>query len=142
MNVCPNWRRGKARIWRILRRGLREAAGLATHEPNSLALATAVAVQIPPECDVATFYAYVEQENTPVRWLPQIQPLHYAALRADGAPDHRERRRTSPAGCTSRWDQNTPLRKSNMVCWASSKPRNISVCAGAAIQSMRPSTLP
>ncbi|MCY4020140.1 MAG: hypothetical protein OXG39_12105 [Chloroflexi bacterium] len=71
------------------RRGLREAAGLATHEPNSLALATAVAVQIPLECDVATFYAYVEQENTPVRWLPQIQPLHYAALRADGAPDHR-----------------------------------------------------
>ena len=71
------------------RRGLREAAGLATHEPNSLALATAVAVQIPPECDVATFYAYVEQENTPVRWLPQIQPLHYAALRADGAPNHR-----------------------------------------------------
>ncbi|MCY4072180.1 MAG: hypothetical protein OXG60_12855, partial [Chloroflexi bacterium] len=71
------------------RRGLREAAGLATHEPNSLALATAVAVQIPLECDVATFYAYVEQENTPVRWLPQIQPSHYAALRADGAPDHR-----------------------------------------------------
>ena len=72
-----------------MRRGLREAAGLATHEPSSLALATAVAVQIPPECDVATFYAYVEQENTPVRWLPQLQPLHYAALRADGAPDHR-----------------------------------------------------
>ena len=72
------------------RRGLCEAAGLATHEPSNLALATAVAVQLPPECDPATFYAYVEQENTPVRWLPQIQPLHYAALRADGAPDHRE----------------------------------------------------
>ena len=43
------------------RRGLREAAGLATPEPSSLALATAVAVQIPPECDVVTFYAYVEQ---------------------------------------------------------------------------------
>ena len=71
------------------RRGLREAAGLATYAPNSLALATAVAVQIPLECDAATFYAYVEQENTPVRWLPQIQPLHYAALRTDGAPDHR-----------------------------------------------------
>ena len=41
------------------------------------------------ECDVAAFYAHVEQENTPVRWLPQIQPLHYAALRVDGAPDHR-----------------------------------------------------
>ncbi len=72
-----------------VRRGLHEAAGLATHAPNRLALATAVAVQIPLESDVATFYAYVEQENTPVRWLPQIQPLHYAALRADGAPDHR-----------------------------------------------------
>lgn len=70
--------------------GLMEAAGLATHEPSSLALATAVAVQIPPECDVATFYAYVEQENTPVRWLPQLQPVYYAALHADGAPDHRE----------------------------------------------------
>lgn len=69
--------------------GLREAAGLVTLKPNSLALATGVAVQIPPESDVATFYAYVEQENTPVRWLPQVQPLHYAALRADGAPDHR-----------------------------------------------------
>ena len=73
-----------------VRRGLHEAAGLETHEPNKLALATAVAVQIPPESDVATFYAYVEQENTPVRWLPQIQPLHYAALGSDGAPDHRE----------------------------------------------------
>jgi len=71
------------------RRGLHEAAGLATLEPNSLALATAVAVQIPLECDVATFYAYVEQENTPVRWLAQIETLQYAARRADGAPDHR-----------------------------------------------------
>jgi hypothetical protein len=69
--------------------GLREAAGLVTLKPSSLALATGVAVQIPPESDVATFYAYVEQENTPVRWLPQVQPMHYAALRADGAPDHR-----------------------------------------------------
>ena len=25
-----------------------------------------------------------------MRWLPQIQPLHYAALGSDGAPDHRE----------------------------------------------------
>ena len=73
-----------------VRRGLREAAGLSTHEPNRQALATAVAVQIPLESDPATFYAYVEQENTPVRWLPRIQPLHYAALRADGAPNHRE----------------------------------------------------
>ena len=99
---CPNAAKALAQCERLpelaerqsanleeVRRGLHEAAGLATREPSSLALATAVAVQVPLECDVATFYAYVEQENTPVRWLPQIQPLHYAALRADGAPDHR-----------------------------------------------------
>lgn len=99
---CPNAAQALAQCERLpelaerqgahlaeVRRGLLEAAGLVTPEPNRLALATAVAVQIPLESDVATFYAYVEQENTPVRWLPQIQPLHYAALRADGAPDHR-----------------------------------------------------
>ena len=99
---CPNAAQALAQCERLpglaerqnanlaeVRRGLREAAGLETHEPNRLALATAVAVQIPPESDVATFYAYVEQENTPVRWLPQIRPLHYAALGSDGAPDHR-----------------------------------------------------
>ena len=99
---CPNAAQAMAQAERLpglaerqsanlaeARRGLHEAAGLDLPEPNSLALATAAAVQIPPECDVATFYAYVEQENTPVRWLPQIQPLHYAALRDDGAPDHR-----------------------------------------------------
>ena len=99
---CPNAAQALAQCQRLpelaarqiaslaaTRRGLHEAAGLPTHDSSSLALATAVAVQIPLECDVATFYTYVEQENTPVRWLPQIQPLHYAALRADGAPDHR-----------------------------------------------------
>ncbi len=59
-----------------MRRGLHEAAGLETPEPSSLALATAVAVQVPLECDVATFYAYVEQENTPVRW--RSNPDHAA----------------------------------------------------------------
>ena len=100
---CPNAAQALAQCERLpelaerqsenlaeVRRGLCEAAGLETHEPNNLALATAVAVQSPLECDPATFYAYVEQENTPVRWLSQIQPLHYAALRADGAPNHRE----------------------------------------------------
>lgn len=99
---CPNAAQALAQVERLpelarrqstnlaeARRGLCEAAGLRTHAPSSLALATAVAVQIPLECDPATFYAYVEQENTPVRWLTQIQPLHYAALRADGAPNHR-----------------------------------------------------
>jgi hypothetical protein len=73
-----------------VRRGLHEAAGLVLFAPNVQALAHGVAVQIPPESDPATFYAYVEQENTPVRWLPLLQPLHYAALRADGAPQHRQ----------------------------------------------------
>ncbi|MCY4091816.1 MAG: hypothetical protein OXF62_13430 [Caldilineaceae bacterium] len=99
---CPNAAQALAQCERLpelaekqganlaeVRRGLREAAGLVTYEPNRLALATGVAVQIPLESDIATFFAYVEQENTPVRWLPQIQPLHYAALGADGAADHR-----------------------------------------------------
>lgn len=102
LSDCPNAAQALAQCERLpklaeqqsanlaeVRRGLLEAAGLVTHEPSKIALATAVSVQIPLESDVATFYAYVEQENTPVSWLPQIQPLHYAALRADGAPDHR-----------------------------------------------------
>lgn len=69
-----------------VQRGLHEAAGLVTLAPSQAALAQGIAVQIPPEADIATFYAYVQQENTPVRWLPQIQPLHYAAVRAEGVP--------------------------------------------------------
>lgn len=68
-------------------RGLHEAAGLPMLPPADFsALAHGVAVRVPEECDAATFYAYVRGENTPVRWLPELRPLHYAAIRAGGAP--------------------------------------------------------
>jgi hypothetical protein len=60
------------------------------------ALALGIAVQIPPESDVATFYSYVQQENTPVQWLPTLRPLHYAAVRE--ASRHAE-----SAGHLARW---------------------------------------
>lgn len=63
-------------------RGLQEAVGLPLlplHETG--ALPHGVALQIPAEMDVATFYAYVTAENTPIRWLPHLQPVHYAAFR-------------------------------------------------------------
>lgn len=69
-------------------RGLREAAGLPQRDPVGYGgLAQHIAVRVPEPCDAATFYAYVLGENTPVRWLPALRPLHYAALRVDGAPE-------------------------------------------------------
>jgi hypothetical protein len=59
---------------------------------------------VPAPCDAATFYAYVLGEQTPVRWLPAQRPLHYAALRKDGAPevalsaDHLARVQLVPVG--------------------------------------------
>lgn len=63
-------------------RGLAEAVGLELLPwRGSGALPSQIAVRIPDECDVATFYAYVLGENTPVRWLPLVRPVHHAALR-------------------------------------------------------------
>jgi len=88
-----DWRRAERQCWRLgaLSRqqhqalaeahgGLREASGLPVADLQpSLALAGGIGVQVPPECDPATFYAYVRAENTPVRWLPELRPRHYAA---------------------------------------------------------------
>ncbi|NWF79345.1 MAG: hypothetical protein HXY37_04755 [Chloroflexi bacterium] len=68
------------------RQGLEEAAGLPLLQAAPGVLAQQIAVRVPEPCDAATFYAYVLGEQTPVRWLPALRPLHYAALRADGAP--------------------------------------------------------
>jgi hypothetical protein len=65
--------------------GLREAAGLPLLTATPGALAHYVALRVPEPCDGATFYAYVLGEQTPVRWLPALRPLHYAALRANSA---------------------------------------------------------
>ncbi|PDV97947.1 hypothetical protein [Candidatus Chloroploca asiatica] len=70
-----------------VRQGLEEAAGLPLLAANPVVLAHHIAVRIPAPCDAATFYAYVLGEQTPVRWLPALRPLHYAAIRADGVPN-------------------------------------------------------
>ncbi len=69
-----------------VRQGLEQAAGLPLLAPAPGVLAQHIAVRVPEPCDAATFYAYVLGEQTPVRWLPALRPLHYAAVRADGAP--------------------------------------------------------
>ncbi len=68
------------------RQGLEQAAGLPLLTAAPGMLAQQIAVRVPEPCDAATFYAYVLGEQTPVRWLPTLRPLHYAAIRADGAP--------------------------------------------------------
>jgi hypothetical protein len=70
-----------------VRDGLQAAAGLPLVEALPGGLAQHLAVRVPEPCDAATFYAYVLGEQTPVLWLPALRPLHYAALRRDGASD-------------------------------------------------------
>lgn len=78
-------------------RGLNEAAGLPLLPlADSGPLPHGVALQIPTASDYATFYAYVRAENTPVRWMPEIRPLHYAALRDTG-------RHAGAAAILARW---------------------------------------
>lgn len=74
------------RALEAVRAGLEQAAGLPLLAPTAGVLAQQIAVRVPEPCDAATFYAYVLGEATPVRWLPALRPLHYAAMRADGAP--------------------------------------------------------
>ncbi len=67
-------------------RGLDEAAGLPLLPFDAGdALASHIGLQIPEETQPTTFYAYVRGENTPVRWLPEVRPLHHAALRVGGS---------------------------------------------------------
>lgn len=56
-----------------------EAAGLEL-VPLSTELALGVALRVPEECDPATFLAYVRGENTPIQHLPELRPVHYAAV--------------------------------------------------------------
>lgn len=70
-----------------VREGLIAAAGLPLVEALPGGLGQHLAVRVPEPCDAATFYAYVLGEQTPIRWLPAQRPLHYAAIRRDGAPD-------------------------------------------------------
>jgi hypothetical protein len=77
--------------------GLHKAAGLPVLDVAAEgALAHGVAVRVPDECDPLTFYAYAKGEQTPVQWLPELRPVHYAALR-DGF-DH-----TATSAALARW---------------------------------------
>ncbi|NJO84661.1 MAG: hypothetical protein HC828_19090, partial [Blastochloris sp.] len=70
-----------------IRAGLIAAAGLPLVDALPGGLSQHLAVRVPEPCDAATFYAYVLGEQTPVRWLPALRPLHYAAIRRDGSSD-------------------------------------------------------
>lgn len=64
------------------RRGVLDAAGLrVASDPQLPVLAHHVGLRIPNEIDAVTFYAYVKSEHTPIMWLPELRPLHYAAVR-------------------------------------------------------------
>jgi len=66
---------------RQLWQGLHEAAGLPLLPVESAyALPPGVWVQIPAEAEPTNFYWFAQGENTPVRWLPEVRPLHYAAV--------------------------------------------------------------
>ncbi len=73
---------------------------------------------MPDGCEVSTFYAYVRGEQTPVLWLPEVRPLHYAALHTSDTtlaqqlapavvPDTRQA--VCPeSSCRARWLRSTP----------------------------------
>lgn len=65
---------------RRLCQGINEAAGVALKPFERLAaLPHGVLVEIPAEAEPTLFYWFARGENTPVRWLPELRPLHYAA---------------------------------------------------------------
>lgn len=64
------------RLWQ----GIDEAAGVVLQPFERLAaLPHGVLVEIPVEAEPTQFYWFARGENTPVRWLPELRPLHYAA---------------------------------------------------------------
>jgi hypothetical protein len=60
--------------------GLQEAAGLPLMPLSTgRALAHGVAVCVPDEGSPSLFWSYASRENTPIHWLPEVRPIHYAA---------------------------------------------------------------
>jgi hypothetical protein len=83
MQVWQHWQpliaRQQERVAQV-QQGIAQAAGLHTAVTADGALPHGVLVQIPAECDAATFAVYALSENTPLQWLPQWRPLHPRAL--------------------------------------------------------------
>ena len=94
------WAPRQAAALTTLRTGLHEAAGLPllAPQPNG-ALARGVAVRIPAECDPTTFVTYGRAEHTPLAWLAELRPLHYAAtVQRQATADHLARWLLAPVG--------------------------------------------
>jgi hypothetical protein len=73
--IVPRQRFALETVWT----GLQKAAGLPLLPASTgAALAHGVAVQIPAEGSPATFWTYARGENTPVQWMPELRPVHYA----------------------------------------------------------------
>lgn len=89
-----------------LQTALATAAGLPMLTPvTPFALAHGVAVQIPAEATPSTFYHYIQGEQTPIIWLPQLRPLHPAAIsQAAQTAQHLERWLLTPVSPTTPTD--------------------------------------
>jgi hypothetical protein len=65
--------------------GLQEAAGLPLLPlSTATALAHGVAFRVPDEGSPSLFWSYASRENTPIQWLPEVCPIHYAANATHG----------------------------------------------------------
>ncbi len=67
------------------REGLECAAGLPM-ATSTAALPFGLIIRIPDEADVATFISYVRNENVPLAWLPELQPMFYVSYQATQDP--------------------------------------------------------
>jgi hypothetical protein len=67
------------RIEREARLGMESGAGMPLGTRADGALAFGLPVRIPVEADVATFIAYVRNEQVDLDWLPEVQPMFYVA---------------------------------------------------------------
>jgi hypothetical protein len=68
------------RIERETRLGMEAGAGMPMGARAAGALPFGLPVRIPDEADVATFIAYVRNEQVELDWLPEVQPMFYVAF--------------------------------------------------------------
>ena len=67
------------RVEREVRLGMEAGAGLPMARRADGALAFGLPAPIPDEADIATFIAYVRNEQVALDWLPEVQPMFYVA---------------------------------------------------------------
>jgi len=75
-NLAPMQESALDYVWT----GVREAAGLPVLPlTTGSALAHGIAVRVPEEGSPSLFWSYASRENTPIQWVPELRPIHYAA---------------------------------------------------------------